>query len=900
MTITINNRPIDGGDTPPSTRLSDFLRQNGCQSVKVGCNAGDCGACAVHIDGQLACSCMVPIAQCHGARVDTLEGLNNDPIMQKIQASFKIYGASQCGICTPAMVMAGYALCKNNPTPTHQQVKDALGGILCRCTGYEKIIAALVNHQKPIPNPHQHALVHVDADQKICGLSQYGADAVPNNALEVKIIRSPHHHAQFAFGDIAQWQGKHPNIKGVYSAKDILGANKFGVIPPFADQPVFAVDTTIFKGEAVAMVVGIAGTLTPALLRGFPIEWRELPAVLTPAPAKLADNIHPKRDGNILVRGFVGKGDVEQGRASAQFHVSDNFSTPFIEHAYIEPEAGWAEWQGDILVVHGCTQAPQMDKDSLMEIMNMPADKIVVAPSACGGGFGSKLDISFQPYIALACYYLKTPCFIVYSRTESMQSTTKRHPAEISLQMGCDKAGKIQYFDFFGVFNTGAYASWGPTVANRVPIHASGPYFIPNYSARSEAVHTHTAPSGAFRGFGVPQSAVAQERCFDMLAERAGIDPLEFRIINALDNNMPTATGQSFTSGVGIKQCLNALKPHYKRAVKEANEHNKTNTRIKRGVGLGSCWYGCGNTSMVNPSTIKMGVRPNGQLVLHQGAMDIGQGSNTVITQIAARAMQVDIGQIALVGPRTDVTPDAGKTSASRQTFVTGNAARLTAMALRQKILQMVNADGERSILQFADGQITITDGKQTHIIKTSQLPVDDEGYVLKAIETYDPPTKPLDKNGQGEPYAQYGYGVHLMELSVDLHYGTIQLIKCTAAHDVGQAINPLLVEGQVAGGIMQGVGLALMEEFIPGKTENLHDYLIPTIGDIPQIETIIIEEPDQHGPFGAKGLGEHVLIPTAPAILNAIANACGVAIHHLPANPSQIIRAYHEQRTSA
>jgi len=386
----------------------------------------------------------------------------------------------------------------------------------------------------------------------------------------------------------------------------------------------------------------------------------------------------------------------------------------------------------------------------------------------------------------------------------------------------------------------------------------------------------------------VPQSAIAQECLFDELAQKLDIDPLEFRIINALKNNIPTVCGQVFSQGVGITECLTALRPAWLQENENCATFNVTNTVLKRGVGLAGGWYGCGNTSLPNPSTIKSGIRADGTVVLHQGAMDIGQGANTVITQIFATALGVSIDKIELIGADTDVTPDAGKTSASRQTYVSGNAARLSGGALRARILDNLNV-AQDSVLAIDAGVIHATDTSGKHTLSLATLSADVEGYVLRAEESYDPPTKPLDANGQGEPYAQFGYAAHLVVVEVDTTLGTVKPLSFVAAHDVGQAINPLLVEGQVQGGIAQGLGMALMEEYIPGRTENLHDYLIPTIGDIPPIKTIIIEEPDGHGPYGAKGLGEHVLIPTAPAILNAITNATGVRVRQVPATPARL-----------
>ncbi len=905
MNISLNiNNKIISAQVPPTTRLSQFLRDNaGLSATKVGCDAGDCGACTVIQDGKILCSCICAVGQCEGTKITTLEGLQDDEITKKLYESFLKYGASQCGICTPAMMVSAVHLLRHNPHPSCAQVKDAMGGVLCRCTGYNKIILAIQHALSPLPFTPSSAknlgivgaeIPAIDGHDKICGISKFGADKVPDNALFVRVIRSPYHHGEFTIGDTTDFLQKNPKIIKILTAKDVIGENKFGVIAPFADQPVFAERKAIFKGEAIACVIGTKSAVQNLNPKEFPVIWRELPAVLNPNQAmqEYAPILHKNRAKNILVKGYVARGNLAKGLEKSLHQAKASFTTPFIEHAYIEPEAGYAVRQNNRITIFGCTQAPHMDKEAIAKIMGLDESAVQIIPSACGGGFGSKLDISMQPYIALAAWHTNQPCAIIYTRTESMQSTTKRHPSEITTDIACDAKGKITYFDFYGKFNTGAYASWGPTVANRVPIHASGPYYIPNYRAESLAIHTNCAPSGAFRGFGVPQSAVAVESVFDMLAEKCQISPWQFRYINALSTNKPTATGQKFTSGVGIKQCLLALRKPYNQAKKRAEKFNAHSKILKKGVGIGTCWYGCGNTSMANPSEILIGINAKGEIYLHQGAVDIGQGSNTIMAQIAAQSLGIEFADIKLISADTDLTPDAGKTSASRQTFVTGNAVRLASLALRKQILQLVNDnDGanDDAKISLENGKI-IVKGTINHEISLAKLPINANNYVIFAQESYDPPTKPLDANGQGEPYALYGYGAQVMELTINTALGTIKLDKLTTAHDVGQAINPILVEGQIEGGSTQGIGFALMEEFIPARTENLHDYLIPSFGDVPEFANHIIEVADKNGPFGAKGLGEHVLIPTAPAILNAIYDACQVRITDLPATPDKIL----------
>ena len=582
--------------------------------------------------------------------------------------------------------------------------------------------------------------------------------------------------------------------------------------------------------------------------------------------------------------------------AASTVEVEGVFETGFIEHAYIEPEAGYAERIGDRVEVQVTTQSPHMDRIELEQILGLPDGGVRIKPTAVGGGFGSKLDLSVQPYLAIAAWKLNRPVRLTYTRPESMMSTTKRHPSRLRVRIGAAGDGRLTAMDFTGEFNTGAYASWGPTVANRVPVHASGPYVYDAYRARTAAIHTNGPPSGAFRGFGVPQSTIATEALLDELADATGVDRLEFRYRNALTAGVPTVTGQVFASGVGYQECLEALRPHWERARADAAAANDEAGTTRRGVGLAGMWYGCGNTAMANPSTIKVGLRRDGRVALYQGAVDMGQGANTVMTQICADALGIDMSRIVTLGGDTDTTPDAGKSSASRQTFISGNATFLASTSLRERLLLLAGASDEAH-LELNDHHLVVHDRGEATRVDLAALDADQDDLVSVATATYDPPTTALDADGQGEPYAQFGYGAHIAELQVDMELGTVQLRRITAAHDVGRAVNPTLVEGQIEGGVAQGIGMALMEEYIPGRNENLHDYLIPTIGDVPEVVSILVESGDPAGPYGAKGIGEHSLIPTAPAILNAIRDAVGAGVRHLPATPDRVLAAIEQGR---
>ena len=909
ITFVLNGRET-ATDASPARRLTSVLRDDlGLTGTKVGCDAGDCGACTVLLDGEPVCGCLTALGQVEGRAVETIEGLGErHPAAKRLQDAFLAHGAAQCGICTPGMLVSATALLEREAAPTEAAVFDAIGGVLCRCTGYRKIVAAVLDaaagdgtvaarHDgtvsvSPADGAVGRRLARLDGVEKVEGSDVFGADFAPAGTLALRAVRSPFHHARFRLGDVAAWIAKNPGIVRVFTAADVPGENRFGVIPPFADQPVFAVAETRFRGEAVAAVVGEPDVVERLTLSDFPVEWEEL-ASLTTMEAALAPGagaVQPGRAGNVLVKGRVVRGDVEKGfDANDLVTVDGDFDTGFVEHAYIEPEAGFARRVGDRIEVQACTQSPYMDRDEVAKVLGIAPEAVRIIPTAVGGGFGSKLDLSVQPFVAVAAWHLDRPVRMVYSRPESMATTTKRHPAKMHIRVAASPDGRIQTLDFAADFNTGAYASWGPTVANRVPVHASGPYLVPNYRALTRAIHTHLVPAGAFRGFGVPQAAVAQEQAFDMLAERLGLDRLEFRLINALRPDQPTVTGQVLGEGLGIVPCLEALKPHWARALQDASDFNaKATGSRRRGVGVAGMWYGCGNTSLANPSTIRLGLKPDGRLSLHQGAVDIGQGSNTVVTQIAADALGAPIVIMDRVSADTDLTPDCGKTSASRQTFVTGKAAELAGRALRGELLRLANA-GESARLTFGAGAVTVTDGDHARTLDLAQMAPDARGYVLAVEETFDPPTSPLDADGQGSPYAVYGCGAHIAEVEVDTALGTVKVLKITAAHDVGRAINPTLVEGQIEGGVAQGLGLALMEEFFPGRGENLHDYLIPTVGDMPEVVSILIEDASPVGPFGAKGIGEQALIPTAPAILNAIHHATGARLTRVPATPDRV-----------
>jgi CO/xanthine dehydrogenase Mo-binding subunit/aerobic-type carbon monoxide dehydrogenase small subunit (CoxS/CutS family) len=909
----------------PGLSLADTLRDHcGLTGTKVGCGAGDCGACTVLVDGAAICACLMPVAQALGRTIETIEGLATagDPTTARLRASLLHHGAAQCGICTPGMMMAATALLRQVAAPSRAEIEGVLGGVLCRCTGYVKIvdavaavaartdaIAAGAAPAAPSAGPAVgRSLLKHSGEAALDGTLRFGADWAPADALFLRIVRSPYAAARFTLGDLEAFRARWPGLAAVLTAADVPGENAFGIFPTTKDQPVLAAGLVRFRGEAVLALVGDRDTLAAIDGTDIPITWSPFEPVtgIDAALAEGAPRLHAAAAGNVLARGHLKSGDVDRGHAGAAATSEGTFETAFVEHAYIEPEAGYAEilpGEPRRILIGACTQAPYMDREEVARVLAIPEDRVIIQPTACGGGFGGKLDVSVQPLLAIAAWRLGRPVRLIYGRSESMASTTKRHPSLIRARASAAADGRLIAYEMTGDFNTGAYASWGPTVANRVPIHASGPYRVANVWCRTRAIYTNETPSGAFRGFGVPQAAIAHEALMDDLAGKLGIDRLAIRRLNAIAVGDRTPSGQLLTASAGLPACLEALRPAWEQALAATEKHNAARPRRRRGVGIGCMWYGCGNTSMSNPSAMRIALERDGRVVLWSGAVDIGQGSDTIMRQIAADALQTDYEVVTLGGhgdgraaPTTAEALDAGKTSASRQTLVSGNAARRAAEALRAELLRHTNAGpGARLVLHRDEpfGRlVVIEDGAERQLDLARLEPFASGGECIEAVGTYDPPTSRLDAEGQGTPYATYGFGAQVAEVEVDLELATTRVLHIHAAHDVGRAINPCQVEGQIHGGIAQGLGLALMEEYVPGRTENLHDYLIPTVGDMPAVTVHLIEDPEPEGPFGAKGVGEPALIATAPAILGAIRHATGVVIRRVPVLPHRLLAA--------
>jgi CO/xanthine dehydrogenase Mo-binding subunit len=734
----------------------------------------------------------------------------------------------------------------------------------------------------------------VDVLEKALGEAKYGADLPSRGPLYLKVIRSPKRHAKIVRVEMERAL-EVPGVEKVLTAKDVPGKNLVGTITK--DQPILASDRVRYIGDPVALVAAETEEAAEEAAKKMVVVYEDLPSIHHPEETlqPYAPMIHEK--GNSLLEFHVIKGDVQRGFKEADVIVEETYTTTWVDHAYLEPDAGIAYLDEEGRIAIACpTQNVHYDQKEVASVLSLPLDRVRVIQCATGGGFGGRLDITVQCLLALAVFHLKKPVKIVYSRQEVFQVTSKRHPLKIRYKSGAKKDGTLTAVEVDILGDTGAYASYGATVAIRSAVHATGPYQVPHIRVRSQMVYTNNSWSGAMRGFGIPQMAFAHESQMDLLAKALEMDPIEIRLKNCLRIGSDTATGQTLMASVGIGETLRKVKEWRDRATISKDDSRKP--FIKKGIGVGSMWYGIGNTGIANPSTAQLEIDPSGEVRLFTGVADIGQGSDTVLLQIASEAIGVSLKEIRLIRADTAVTTDAGATSASRQTYISGNAILDATKNLKRQAIKEAS-----QLLKMDEKDLFYEEGKiKARTCLTTSIPIGEvarrSGRVLRGEGHFDPETTRLDpQTGQGNPYATYAFATHLAEVEVDVETGKVKVIRVIASHDVGKAIHPKNVIGQIMGGVAMGTGFALMEEFVPGETTSFVNYLIPTSKDVPEVIPIIVEDKEPTGPFGAKGVGEPALIPSAPAILNAIADAIGERIYHLPANLERVLEAVQKSK---
>ncbi len=704
--------------------------------------------------------------------------------------------------------------------------------------------------------PIKRYMDRVDAIEKVTGKTLYAGDFNIEGMYFGVLVRSTRPHARIKSINIREALESEGVIR-ILSYKDIPGNPLFGVIKK--DQPLLASDRVRFIGEPILLIIAESEKKAHKAAKLVKIEYEDMEVITSPYQSMESSTlIHD--EGNLLSHRKVIKGDVEKGFEESDIIVERNYKTTWLDHAFLETEAGFGyiDKKGRIIIISS-TQNVHYKRKEISRILNMPEESIRIVQATTGGGFGGKLDMTVEGYVALAVYHTKRPVLIRYTREESFLSNTKRHPLYINYKTGATKNGNIKAVKVDIIGDTGPYISYGETVCLRAAVHATGPYEIPNVKVDSRMFYTNNPVCGAMRGFGVPQIAFAHESQMDLIANELHMDPYKIRFINGLKKGSLTATSQLLQASVGYLETLRAIEPYWIRRKKKES----------RGFGLGSMFYGMGNTGISNPSYGMISISDEGKIVLFTGVCEIGQGSDTVLIQILCETLDIDKKEVLLIRADTDVTKDAGSTSASRQTYISGKAVYNAAIKMRDFLENegyYKNRDLKDIVNRYRDKGFPVFEG------------------------FFDPPTTPLDpETSKGVPYATYAYATHMTEVEVNSITGYTKVIRVCAAHDVGKAINVKNIKGQIYGGVAMGIGLALMEEYIPNKTISFDNYYIPTSVDMPEIEAIIVEDEEPTGPFGAKGVGEPALIPQAASIVNAIADATGIRVYDLPCDMERL-----------
>jgi len=721
--------------------------------------------------------------------------------------------------------------------------------------------------------------------------------------LYAKVLWSEYPHASIEHLDTTAAE-RVAGVVRVLTARDVPGHNGFG--PLQADQPVLCDERVRFVGDAVAMVVAeseAAATAARDLIR---VEYKPLPGVFSAEDALQEGAPVVHSEGNVCKHLVHTVGDVSKGFASADLTVEGHFETPFVEHAYLEPESGLAFWEEDVLYLKVPTQFPFELRSQLARILDLPEERIRVQITPLGGSFGSKIDATVEPLIALATYVTGSPVKLTLTRQESLKRSVKRHPYSMDYRVGLDKEGKILAVDAKLLSDTGAYTNLGPRVIDQACIFACGPYEVPNLRVEGWAVYTNNVNASAFRGFGINQAAVAIESLLDEAARKLGLDPFELRYSNALKEGSSTAAGEILRRSVAIRETIVAARDALQEELPAIR--NMVSPGHKLGIGVASGFKNVGaGKGKVDDAGAIFTLLPGGKVELRASAVDMGQGIRTTLAQIAQQVLPLSDGSLEVITGDTTLTPKHGGAVAERQTLISGNAVMEAAKRFKAELIgaaaRVLDTPAEGVDL-FPEGLVHLQDETQLSLEELeSDLRARGEQVAAEFIYVAPPTLALADVEGRKKVspeeyrnYPAYAYTTQVAAVEVDPATGQTRLLRVLAAHDVGRAINPQKIEGQIEGSCHQAQGYALSEDFplvegIP-KARTYRDLHVPGIMDAPTVRTLIVEKPDDTGPLGAKGISEVATVPLTPAILNAIYDAVGARIYTLPATPDRVLSA--------
>jgi CO/xanthine dehydrogenase Mo-binding subunit len=730
----------------------------------------------------------------------------------------------------------------------------------------------------------------IDAEKKLRGKALFAADMHFPDMLWLKVLRSGVPRARIEDIDTSDALAI-PGVISVFTAKDIPGTNRIG--PRVKDEYLLCENEVNVIGDPIVLIAADSEKIAEEATGHIRLKLKTLPAVFTIEEAMDPAAPSIRKGGNIIRARTVRHGDAENALRSSDIVISNTYKTRMNEHAYLEPEAAVANYRGGKLTVWTPSKYINADHLELAAILNLDDKSLRLILSTVGGYFGGKSGISPAYYCALATYLTGQPSKMVYTREESFITSTKRHPYLIEHTLGARKDGRLVAAKIKILADAGPYTGFSPSVVSRSSVHAAGPYDIPNVSVDAYYVFTNNPNTGAMRGFGVPQTAIAHETQMDLLAEKIGMDAIEIRRINYLKKKSRTITGQKLEQSIGLQKTCDEVRQYIK---KSGQGWRRSDGQFYYGWGIASMIYGIGSTGIPNPAEVHMSCRADGKIQLCAGVADGGQGAGTALSQIAAESVGVSLKRIKFGRPDTDITPDSGTSTASRITYVVGRAVYECGKALRDELMGYAAhfLKCSEEAVDFENHQFFTEDKARTITLDALIGHAIDEGFPLQSKGYFDPHTTHLDPDtGQGIPYATYAFATQGALVKVDRQTGQATVLKVIAAHDVGFAINPSAVEAQIQGGIVMGLGLGIMECVHVEQGEMLNPdfqgYLIPSAMDLPEIKVIIIEDPEPSGPYGAKGVGEPALIPTAPAICNALAKATGCRFFETPVTPESI-----------
>ncbi|MCP5089968.1 MAG: molybdopterin-dependent oxidoreductase [Gammaproteobacteria bacterium] len=898
LKMTVNGTAVDI-DVPESRYLSDVLREDlRLTGTKIGCAEAECGICTVLVNGTPVVSCVFPAFKAQGSTVQTIEGLAEDGKLHALQQAFLDHGAVQCGICTPGLIMTAKGLLDRKNTEglavTEDDIRTALKDSYCRCTGYQSVINAILQASGQDVPPYLpetqepgiavgNARPNPNALAKITGSARFTDDYAFPGMLYARTKRARVPHARIRSIDTSAAR----RLQGVHSVlthEDVRGRNAHGVVS--IDWPVLCGRKVRYVGDAIAIVAAETEEIAAAALELIDVDFEELPAVtdVIEAAGPDAPLVHDERpDGNLLKHIKVNKGDPSSGFDEADVIVDQTYRTPTTEHAFLEPECSIAIPAGyvptnfgghcDALAVRGETakhdkttiyvgsQIPYSDREQVAATLGVEPDAVRVVATLMGGGFGGKEDIAGQIHAALLAEATQRPVKMLYSRQESLLVHPKRHATVIRIRTGATHDGKLTAVQAMLYGDGGAYASLSEKVLTRATTHATGPYDVANVKVDCLALYTNNVPCGAFRGFGVTQSCFAVENNMDILAEKLGLDPVELRRMNALAVGSETSTGQVMRESVGLNECIDKVERDMRNGDFQWT-WDEGHRRFAWGIAVGYKNTGLGGGAPDKATAeVEAWIDPDSGTMaeVRISSAEMGQGLPGVLAACAAEELRIPIESVSVLLGDTDHCPDGGPTTASRQTFVSGNAARLAARDVAER------------------------------------LAAAKPGARVKAQHEYwAPRTKPLGTGG--DMHVAFGFCAQAVLCEIDMRSGEVSVRKVVAAHDVGRAINPLTLEGQIEGGIVMCIGYTLSEHYIQEDgqpwTNVMARYKMPSITHAPKIVSHIVEHGTAAGPFGAKGVGELPSIPTSAAITSAIYCATGVRVRSLPVDQDELLRA--------